>query len=90
MQEIQPGWKEAAAIAWLLIWRGALGGFAIGFVLGLIVNLVAGFAFGKVLGSGLNMAIGLVVALAWWPFVVHMALAKKYQGFRIALVATGG
>ena len=86
MQEVQPGWKEVAAITWLLIWRGALGGFAIGFVLGLIVNLVMGFAFGKILGSQLNLSIGLIIALVWWPLVVRMALGKRYRGFRIALV----
>lgn len=86
MPEIQPSWKEAAAVAWLLVWRGALGGFAIGFVLGLVVNLVMDFVFGMAPSTKLNMSIGLVVGATWWLTVVRMALAKRYRSFRIALL----
>ena len=75
---------------WLLIWRAVLGGFAAGFVLGLIVNLAAGYAFGVVVNSQVNLAIGLAVALIWWPIVVGMALKKRFQGFRLALIAKSG
>ena len=88
MREIEPGWNEIIRITWLLIWRAVLGGFGTGFVLGLIVNLIAGYAFGVMMSSGVNLAIGLVVALIWWPIVVRMALRKRFQGFRLALIAT--
>ena len=65
-----------------------LGGFALGFALGLVVNLIAAFAFGIMMRSEVNLAIGLVVALLWWPMVVRMALKKRFQGFRLALIAT--
>ena len=88
MREIQPGWDEILRITWLLIWRAMLGGFAMGFVLGIVVNLTAVYAFGTYLNSETNLAIGLVVALVWWPQVVRMALKKRFKGFRLALVAT--
>ena len=87
MQEVELDWKQVIAICWLLIWRGALGGALLGFVLGLVVNLISGLAFGVVLGTTANMLAGIAVALLWWPIVVRMALRKKYQTFRIALVA---
>ena len=90
MREIEPGWNEILRITWFLIWRAVLGGFVMGFVLGLIVNLSAGFAFGVMMRSEVNLAIGLVVALLWWPMVVRMALKKRFQGFRIALIAPDG
>lgn len=90
MREIEPGWNEVVRITWFLIWRAVLGGFVMGFVLGLIVNLTAGYAFGMMMRSEVNLAIGLVVALLWWPMVVRMALKKRFQGFRLALIATDG
>ncbi|MES2294319.1 MAG: hypothetical protein V4527_13535 [Pseudomonadota bacterium] len=86
MQEVEPGWDQVSRIAWLLLWRGALGGFAISFALGLVINLGLGMGFGIMLGTNVNMAMGVIVALAWWPFAVRMALKKRYTNFRIALV----
>jgi len=88
MREIQPGWNEILRITWLMIWRAVLGGFALGFVLGLIVNLAAAYGFGAMMGPQVNLAIGLAVALIWWPQVVRMMLKKRFQGFRVALIAT--
>lgn len=87
MHEIEPGWEQVLSIWWLLILRGALGGFAIGFVIGLILNLGTAFGFGAVLGTAGNLAVGVVLGLVWWPFVVRMALRKKYKKFHIALIA---
>jgi hypothetical protein len=89
MQEVEPGWNEIARITWFLVWRAAVGGFVASFVLGLIVNLVAGYAFGVVMSTGVNLAIGAGIAIIWWPIVVRMALKKNFQGFRLALIATG-
>jgi hypothetical protein len=86
MQDVEPGWERIFSVCWLLIWRGVLGGAAIGFVLGLIVNMVLGLGFGVVLGSTANLAMGAVTSLIWWPFVVRMALRKSYRAFRIVLV----
>lgn len=87
MQEIEPGWEQVLSIWWLLIWRGVLGGFAIGFVIGLILNFGTAFGFGAVLGTTGNLLVGVVLGLIWWPFVIRMALRKKYKKFRIALIA---
>jgi hypothetical protein len=88
MREIQPGWNEIVRITWLLLWRAAAGGFVMSFLLGLIVNSAALFTVGAILGTGTNLAIGILVALLWWPQVVRMALKKRFQGFRLALIAT--
>lgn len=85
MQDVEPGWDQILPVCWLLIWRGVLGGAAIGFVLGLLVNMVLGLGFGVVLGSSANLAMGAVTSLVWWPFVVRMALRKKYKTFQIVL-----
>ena len=87
MQEIQPGWQQILSIFWLLIWRGALGGFVISFALGLALNLILALIFKIQFGTIANLLIGLVIGLIWWPFVVRMALRKEYRGFRIALIA---
>jgi hypothetical protein len=86
MQEVELGWDPVSRIAWLLLWRGAFGGFLISFVLGLIINLGMGMGFGIMLSTNVNMAMGVIVALAWWPFAVRMALKKRYANFRIALI----
>jgi hypothetical protein len=87
MREIEPGWNEIARITWLLLWRAIVGGFVMSFLLGLIVNSIAIFAFGAMVGTQVNLAIGGVVALAWWPQIVRMALKKHFRGFRLALIA---
>lgn len=79
-------WDSVLRVAWLLFWRGLVGGIAIGFVLGFCVNLVLAYAFHVVLGSSMNAAMGAIVMLLWWPVVVRMALRKRYRDFRIALV----
>ncbi len=87
MQEIEPGWEQVLRIGWLLVWRGLVGIVVISFVLGLVINLVLGLGFGMVLGQTANLLTGVAVTLIWSPLVLRMALRKKYQGFRIALVA---
>ena len=89
MQEVEPGWDPVSRISWLLLWRGALGGFLISFALGLIINLGLGMSFGIMLNTNINMAMGVIVTLAWWPFAVRMALRKRYANFRIVLVPNG-
>ena len=89
MEDVEPSWDQVSRIAWLLLWRGALGGFAISFVLGLIINLGLGMGLGIMLSTNVNMAMGLIVALLWWPFAVRMALKKRYAHFRIALIPSG-
>jgi hypothetical protein len=89
MQEIELGWDQVARIAWLLLWRGALGGFALSFALGLAINLGLGMGLGIMLSTNVNMAMGVIVALLWWPFAVRMAFRKRYANFRIALVPNG-
>lgn len=73
-------------IAWLLTWRGLLGGMVIGFLLGLVINMGLGLGLGVVLSTNVNAAMGLVVMLVWWPFVIRMALKKRYRDFRIVLI----
>ena len=89
MQEIEPGWDGVLRIAWLLLWRGALGGFALSFALGLVLNLGLGLGLGIMLSTNVNMAMGVIVALIWWPFAVRMALKKRYAAFRIVLIPHG-
>ena len=85
MQELELTWQRILSIWWLLIWRAALGGFAIGFAIGLVIGVIA-FVIGHRPGFAFNFGVGLVIGLVWWPFVIRMALQKEYKGFRIALL----
>jgi hypothetical protein len=87
MQRIEPGWERLISVCWILIWRGALGGALFGFVPGLVVNLMFGLASGIVLGACASKAAGLLVTLLWWTVAVRIALRKKCNDSRIALVA---
>jgi hypothetical protein len=86
MQDVEPGWDKVLRIVWLLTWRGLAGGMAVGFLLGLVINIGLGLGLGMVLSTNVNAAMGLVVMLVWWPFVVRMALKKRYRDFRIVLI----
>ncbi|HEY4275714.1 MAG TPA: hypothetical protein VGM68_09535 [Rhizomicrobium sp.] len=86
MNETESSWNEVLRVAWLLFWRGLVGGIAIGFVLGLAINLALAYGFHVMLSSNVNAAMGAIVMLIWWPIVVRMALKKRYQGFRLALI----
>ena len=89
MQDVEPGWDKVLRIVWLLTWRGLAGGLIIGFLLGLVINIGLGVGLGVVLSTNVNAALGLVVMLVWWPFVVRMALKKRYGDFRIVLIPHG-
>ena len=89
MQDVEPGWDKVLRIAWLLTWRGLFGGLAIGFLLGYVIDLGLGLAWGKVLDPSASAVMKLVVLLIWWPFVVRMALKKRYREFRIVLIPHG-
>lgn len=89
MQDVDPSWDKMLRIVWLLTWRGLAGGMAISFLLGLVINLGLGVGLGVVLSPRVNAAMGVVVMLAWWPFVVRMALKKRYRDFRVVLIPHG-
>jgi hypothetical protein len=86
MQDVGPSWDKVLRIAWLLTWRGLIGGLAIGFLLGYVVDLGLGLALGQVLDRTAGAVMKLAVLLFWWPFVVRMALKKRYRDFRIVLI----
>jgi uncharacterized MnhB-related membrane protein len=86
MQELEATWGRVIAICWLIIWRGTLGAMILGGVLGFIIGFV-----GAILGfaqeaTALSAIVGAIAGLAWYAFVVRMALRKHYKDFRIALV----
>lgn len=88
MGEAPVTFGRAISVAWLVLWRGAVGGMIsgalLGFCLGLIMSL-SGFAL-----QDIRMIVGLLGAacgLVWWIVVVRMALIKKYQSFRIVLIS---
>jgi len=89
MQDVELGWDKVLRIAWLLTWRGLLGGLVIGFLLGYVIDLSLGLILGQVLDRTVGAVMKLVVLLVWWPFVVRMALKKRYRDFRIALIPHG-
>jgi hypothetical protein len=88
MQELEVDWQKVLRIWWLIVWRSTLGAVLIGFVLGFVLGFI-----GAMLGipertmSVVASVAGALVGLGWSLVVVRMALLKRYDGFRIALVA---
>lgn len=91
---VAPGWPQALSVWWLITWRTI--------VLLLLVNATLFLALLLLHGTGPGMhgARGMagnpgIIALVWLIYigigiwVVRMALAKRYRGFRIRLVPTG-
>lgn len=67
-------------VGWLLFWRAALVGFAIGLVIGFFGGL---FSVPKYIYQGLTIIVSAMIA---WPVVVSQMLKKKFNRFRIVLV----
>jgi len=88
MQELEPTWGRVASVWWLVLWRAALGGFALGAAFGFVIGFggaIAGYATEDIgFAAGI---VGIIVGFFWSFVVLRMALQKKYRGFRIALVA---
>jgi hypothetical protein len=85
MQELDVTWDRVIGVWWLLMWRGTVGVVAIQLIGG-IIEYVAGF---KPLDDHMSLIVfGLLAAVISWPIAIRMALRKKYQGFRIALIST--
>ena len=88
MQELEPTWKRALSVWWLITWRGF-----IGFVLLVIASVVLVDSLVTLIGGGSETlsvigAIGVwVLSIIWGLVVVRMALRKHYRHFRVALIS---
>ena len=85
--ELEPTLQRTLSVWWLIAWRGTLCGALIGGALGGLIGIM----WLALQWSPENMQIvarivGGLVGLAWGFLVLRMALRKKYDGFRIALV----
>jgi hypothetical protein len=95
VQELEITWKRVIRIAWLLLWRGAVGGAVIGAVIGGVVGFIIGF-IDALMGVPRDVSlsiirisgaiVGSLVGLVWTCVVVRMALRKQFSDFRLALV----
>lgn len=83
MQEEEVHWRHVASVTWLIMWRGAAIGFALLLVLFFIRFLAetAGARLPFYENTILNV-FGLFLA----PVLVHAALLKRYQNFKIVIV----
>ena len=86
MQELEITWTRVLSVWWLYVWRGILGGMAIGFVAGAIVGVLASAMGHPEKGASLGGIVGFIIGIPWALVVLRMALVKKYKSFRIALV----
>ena len=85
MRELDVTWDRVIGVWWLLMWRSALGVLVIELVAGIIGYITGAEALDEHTGF---IVFGGVAAVTIWPIVIRMALRKKYQGFRIALIST--
>ena len=85
--ELEPTWKRAVAVWWLILWRSLLGGMLGGLAIGWVLGFVLGFA--GVPQSQITIAaaiVGWIVGLVANVVAVQMALKKQYAEFRLALI----
>ena len=86
MQDLEPTWKRALSIWWLITWRGFVGFLVLVLAIALLVDSLAIFIGGKETLSVIG-AIGVwVLSVIWGLVVVRMALRKHYRHFRVALI----
>ena len=88
MQEREITWKRVASVWWLIAWRGLLGGWILAVALAFLIGEAGGrlgLDFPTV--AAIATTLSSLAGLAWSFFVVKMALEKKYEDFRLALVA---
>ena len=87
-----PTWDQALSVWWLITWRSLALLFVFNFALYLVIVLIGGFGGGpgaqgaRALADhpGFNLLVAAVyIAVGIW--VVRMALAKRYRGFRVRL-----
>lgn len=85
--ELEPNLKRTLSVWWLMAWRGTLCGALMGGALGVVIGIVSLAMQWSPQSMQLMATIaGSLVGLAWGVVVLRMALRKKYNGFRIALV----
>ncbi len=88
MKELEPSLPRVLRIWWLYSWRVGIGttiiGLALGFV-GLLVNTLTGASKDTI--QLCNAIVGFPLMFVWMIIVLRMALRKRYEGFRIALVS---
>jgi multisubunit Na+/H+ antiporter MnhE subunit len=88
MQEVEITIGRLLRIGWLFVWRATIGGAIAGGIVGFVIGLVMGAA-----GSPrehltlITSLAGLAAGTIWSLVVLKMALEKRYQDFRIALIA---
>ena len=88
MQELEITWERTARVWWLVVWRGLLGGWILAVALAFLIGEAGGrlgLDFPTV--AAVATTLSWLAGLAWGFFVVKMALKKKYEDFRLALVA---
>jgi hypothetical protein len=95
VQELEITWSRVIRIAWLLLWRCAVGGAVVGFVSGGVLGFIIGF-IASVTGVPRDMSLSIIrsvaaivgglLGLVWTCVVVRMALRKEFSDFRLALV----
>ena len=90
MQELEPTFRRAISVWWLIMWRGVVLGLIVAgvpvFVIGLIIGAVGVSLEASPVATGLAGLVGVSIGVAWHIYVVRMALRKHYAGFRLALV----
>lgn len=89
MKEIELTWKIALRIWWSYSWRCVVIILPVTFVVGAIAGVVLGATSGGVEGNAvwLQLLGGLVSGI--FSFIIlRDVLAKRYKGFRLAVVTT--
>ena len=88
-KELEPTLKRTLSVWWLLAWRGTLLGALMGGALGFVIGLIwYGLSLSPQHLQTVTAILGGIVGLVWGFFVLRMALRKRFNGFRIALVPT--
>ncbi|MEQ8391993.1 MAG: hypothetical protein RIB30_13470 [Thalassospira sp.] len=92
MQELEITDGRIVRIWWLLTWRtfaGAMiGGIVIGFAASFVIGIINETAGRTILERGFIVSLlEMFWMFIWQFFVIKMMLRKRYNGFRLAIIA---
>ena len=86
MEELELTWNRLFRMWWLVVWRGAVGGGALGAAFGFVAGFVLALAGLAQYITVVSTALGYLAGLIWAVFVLRMMLRKNYGDFKVALI----
>jgi hypothetical protein len=89
--ELETTWGRTIRVWCLFMWRGAIGAFALNIPIVIVLSLsIRNLGLPQPVAMAILNFTPLIIGLPWSIVVMRMALRKRYDGFRVVLVAHNG